>query len=258
MANKKDSVETIGGLPTTGDINMNDNHILTSADPTENSHLARKKYVDDVVGSGGGGNLSKTGGVMTGNIYMGNYKIFTNVDPTDEKCLTRKKYVDTEDAKKLSLTGGKMTGNIDIGNNKIVTTSHSTDDNHSPRKKDVGFSILKDNFSLKFHNLFLVEYDSAYDLLFLRNGGKVKELVDYGIEGNNFKQTTKSFQPTLCLENEKMYNKYYLKFSNNRMISDSNINPVTGKKIYYKCFCCLQIKFCFFWISLVEIRSIWS
>ena len=46
---EKHDIETIGGLATTGgemtgDINMNDNHILTSADPTENSHLARKTY----------------------------------------------------------------------------------------------------------------------------------------------------------------------------------------------------------------------
>ena len=90
--------------------------------------------------------------------------------------------------------------------------------------------MLKDNFSLKFHNLYFVEYDSSYDLLFERNGGKVFELVDYGIEGKNFKQTTKSLQPSLCLENEKMDNKYFLKFNNNRLISDSNINPSVGKK----------------------------
>ena len=153
----------IGGLPTTGgemsgDINMQDNHILTSADPTENSHLARKKYVDDRVGSGGGNYLAKTGGVMTGNIIMRNNNILTNLDPTNEKHLARKKYVDTEDAKKLSLTGGIMTGDITIGNNKIVTTSNPTADTHLSRKKyiddnlkilkkDVGFSILRDNFS---------------------------------------------------------------------------------------------------------------
>ena len=94
-----------------------------------------------------------------------------------------------------------MTGNITLGNNKIVTTSHPTDDNHLVRKKYVDnslndhitLSILKDNFPLKFDNLFLVEYDSDYDLLFERNGGKVKELVDYGIEGNNFKKQQKVF-----------------------------------------------------------------
>ena len=91
---------------------------------------------------------------------MGNNKIQTTADPVSDKDLSHKKYVD---------------------------------DNISEIKKYVSFPLLKNNnFPLKFHNLFLVEYDSAYDLLFQRNGGKVKELVDYGIEGNNFKQTTTS------------------------------------------------------------------
>ena len=103
-------------------------------------------------------------------------------------------------------------------------------DNLSILKKDVGFSVLKDNFSFKFHNLYFVEYDSIYDLLFERNGGKVFEVIDYGIEGRNFKQTTKSLQPSLCLENEKEDNKYFLKFNGNRLVSNSNINPISGKK----------------------------
>ena len=241
----------IGDLPITGgemsgDINMQDNHILTSADPTEDSHLARKKYVDDRVGSGGGNYLAKTGGVMSRNIIMNDNKISTTANPESDKDLCGKKYVDDQDSRKLSVTGGTMSGNIVIGNNRITTTadprgdkdlSHKKyiDDNLKILKKDVGFSILRDNFSLKFHNLYFVEYDSAYDLLFSRNGGKVKELIDYGIEGNNFKQTTTSLQPSLCLESEKEDNKYFLKFDNNRMISDSNLNAISGKRCN-KCF----------------------
>ena len=243
MSGKRD---TTGG-EITRDINIGSNHILTSADPTQNTHLARKKYVDDKVSSASApgqrsGFLLKSGGTMTGDIDLGKNKIFTTSDPVSDKDLARKKYVDDQDAKKLSTTGGTMTGNVTIGNNKIVSTSDPTDEKPLARKKyvdyqnnilkkDIGFSMLKDNFSLKFHNLFLVEYDSAYDLLFERNGGKVKEVVDYGIEGNNFKQATKSLQPSLCLESEKEDNKYFLKFNSNRMISDSNINAATGKKI---------------------------
>ena len=234
----------IGGLLTTGgemsgDINMQDNHILTSADPTQDSHLARKKYVDNHVSNTGGNYLAKTGGVMTGNINMGNNKITTNKNPTDVKDLTRKKYVDDQDARRLSVTGGVMSGNIMMGNNKIESTSDPTGDKHLARKKYiddniseikkyVSFPALKDNnFPIKFHNLYFVEYDSAYDLLFTRNGGKVKGLVDYGIEGNNFKQLTTSLQPSLCLENEKENNKYFLKFESNQW------------EKRHKCFCCL-------------------
>ena len=278
-----EKLSTAGG-EMKGDINMGSNHIITSVDPSQNSHLARKKYVDHLVSghtslnylpkSSGtmtgnitmGNNritttvnpvsvkdlcrkkyvddqdskkLSVTGGIMSGNIIMRNNKIQTTSDPISVKDLSRKKYVDDQDAKQLSLTGGVMIGDITLGSNKIITTSDPTNDNQLVRKKyvddnfgikTIGLSILKDNFPLKFDNLYLVEYDSAYDLLFERNGGKVKEWVDYGIEGSNFKQTTKSLQPSLCLENEKVNNKYFLKFNNNRMISDSNINPITGKK----------------------------
>ena len=41
-------LSTTGG-DMTGNINMGSHHILTSVDPIENSHLARKKYVDDRV-----------------------------------------------------------------------------------------------------------------------------------------------------------------------------------------------------------------
>ena len=94
--NKYES-DLIGKLSTTGgditgDINIGSHHIITSADPTENSHLSRKKYVDDLVlGHTSLNYLPKTGGTMTGNINMENNKIETNVDPVSDKDLSRKK-----------------------------------------------------------------------------------------------------------------------------------------------------------------------
>ena len=143
---KKNTVETIGGLPTTGgemtgDLNMGSNHILTFADPTENSHLTRKKYVDDQINTGHTSRsntfLLETGGVMTGNIDMGNNKISTTMNTMRDKDLARKKYVDDHDSRKLSLTGGIMSGNIDIGNHKILTTSDPIGEKHLARKKYV-------------------------------------------------------------------------------------------------------------------------
>ena len=124
----------------TGDINMGSHHIITSVDPTENAHLARKKYVDDKVASSRGGTsafLSKTGGTMTGNISMGNNRITTTVNPVSDKDLARKKYVDDQDSRKLSLTGGTMSGNISMGNHKIITTSDPMGEKHLARKKYV-------------------------------------------------------------------------------------------------------------------------
>ena len=103
---------TTGGTMT-GNINMGSNHIITSVDPTENAHLARKKYVDDLVSGHTSSNyLPKSGGIMTGDITMGNNKITTNVNPVSDKNLSRKKYVDDQDSRKLSVTGGTMSGNI--------------------------------------------------------------------------------------------------------------------------------------------------
>ena len=113
--------KTTEGLPTTGgtmtgNINMGSNHIITSTNPAQRVHLARKKYVDDKVsGVNVRGNfLPKSGGTMTGNITMGNNKIRTTVDPVSDKDLSRKKYVDDEVGKKLNKTGGRITGRMDF------------------------------------------------------------------------------------------------------------------------------------------------
>ena len=92
-------LSTAGG-EMKGDINMESNHIITSVDPSQNSHLARKKYVDDLVSGHTSSNyLPKSGGIMTGDITMGNNKITTNVNPVSDKELCRKKYVDDQDSK---------------------------------------------------------------------------------------------------------------------------------------------------------------
>ena len=121
-----------------GDINMGSNHIITSVDPSQNSHLARKKYVDDLVSGHTSLNyLPKTGGIMTGDITLGNNKISTTANPVSDKDLARKKYVDDQDSRKLSVTGGTMSGNIVMGNNKIQTTSDPTGDKDLSCKKYV-------------------------------------------------------------------------------------------------------------------------
>ena len=75
----------IGG-EMTQDINMQDNHILTSVDPTEEKHLERKKYVDDQDTK----QLSTTGGTMTGNLNMGSNKVISSATPSSDNDLTKK------------------------------------------------------------------------------------------------------------------------------------------------------------------------
>ena len=74
------------GGTMSGNIVMGNNIISTTADPTGDTDLSRKKYVDDQNTK----KLSITGGTMSSDIVLGNNKIITTLDPTDEKHLARK------------------------------------------------------------------------------------------------------------------------------------------------------------------------
>ena len=82
------------GGTMSGNITMGNNKTSTTADPTGDKDLSRKKYVDDQDAKMRSACLSRTGGTMSGNIIMRNNKITTSADPTGDKDLCRKKYVD--------------------------------------------------------------------------------------------------------------------------------------------------------------------
>ena len=138
-----------------------------------------------------------------------------------------------------------MTGDLSIGKNKIITTSDPTNKNHLTRKeyidvnfllisnfrKQMCFSIFNDYLENKANTFYKIEYPSHNDLLFDRTGGEIKKIYDKGIDGKNLEQTTTNLQPLLCDQNEKINNKYFLKFNGSqRMISDVNLNTISGKK----------------------------
>ena len=134
---------SIKGGEMKGDINMNDNHIITSVDPSQNSHLTRKKYTDDnflfvdKTKQHWGNQMDE----LKGNIRTNNFQIYTKRSPNDGYSLVNKAYVDSKCNKRLSKTGGTMTGNIDIGNYKILSSKDPTDDRHLTRKKYVDDKI---------------------------------------------------------------------------------------------------------------------
>ena len=99
-----------------GNITMGNNNITTTADPTGDKDLSRKKYVDDQDAK----KLSKAGGTMSGNIIMRNNKITTTADPTGDKDLCRKKYIDVEVDKKINKTCGHFTGDIYMATNTYI------------------------------------------------------------------------------------------------------------------------------------------
>ena len=155
-----DNINTRGlprtGGTMTGNINKGSNHIITSTNPTEPAHLARKKYIDDKVRVANvrGNFLPKSGGTMSGNINIWNNKILTAANPVSEKDLTRKKYVDDQNSKKLSLTGGTMSGNIVMGNNKTTTTADPMGDKDLTRKAYVD-KFLKKTCGIMLGNIDL-------------------------------------------------------------------------------------------------------
>ena len=76
----------LAGGTLTGDVALGANSITTSANPTLDTELARKAYVDTM--------LPLSGGTMTGDITLGANVITSTATPATDDELTRKGYVD--------------------------------------------------------------------------------------------------------------------------------------------------------------------
>lgn len=85
------SALSVSGGDVTGEIRMNGQPISGLNDPTEDTHAARKSYVDKM--------LPKTGGAMTGAINMGTNRITDLGTPVANADAATKGYVDTSVAK---------------------------------------------------------------------------------------------------------------------------------------------------------------
>jgi len=77
-----------------------DRQIFGLGTPKYNSSAVNKKYVDDAVASGGGGDTGRfflTDGSqkMTGNLDMDDFKIINSKDPTDDQDLVTKHYLES-------------------------------------------------------------------------------------------------------------------------------------------------------------------
>jgi len=81
----------LSGGTMTGNIVMGSNAVTSSVDPTDNTHLARKGYVDSVDST----KLNLSGGTMTGDIVLGANKVTSTATPATDDTLTRKGYVDS-------------------------------------------------------------------------------------------------------------------------------------------------------------------
>lgn len=106
---------SVSGGDMEGAINMNGQKISGLNDPTEDTEVARKSYVDKM--------LPKTGGTMSGSIAMGGNKITDLGNPEDDADAATKWYVD----KRVPLDGSKqMTGDLQMGGNRITNLGTPT------------------------------------------------------------------------------------------------------------------------------------
>lgn len=114
--------------------------------PTDNSHSANKKYVDDAVAgrlpivSAQTGQLkaylqngdtpdvcvvSDSGANSSITRYTSTGQVIVNPAPTENNHVANKKYVDDIAAKELPLTGGTISGNLMVGGNLSVSGTMS-------------------------------------------------------------------------------------------------------------------------------------
>ena len=114
--------------------------------PTDNSHSANKKYVDDAVAgrlpivSAQTGQLkaylqngdtpdvclvSNNGATSSIARYTDSGQVVVNPAPTENNHVANKKYVDDVAAKELPLTGGTISGNLMVGGNLSVSGTMS-------------------------------------------------------------------------------------------------------------------------------------
>ena len=114
--------------------------------PTDNSHSANKKYVDDAVAgrlpivSAQTGQLkaylqngdtpdvcvvSDSGANSSITRYTSTGQVIVNPAPTENNHVANKKYVDDVAAKELPLTGGTISGNLMVGGNLSVSGTMS-------------------------------------------------------------------------------------------------------------------------------------
>ena len=148
----------------TGDIDMR-NYLITMNAPTNDKHVANKKYVDEKTQMISNDYVLKSdhlSGTATGNIDMQSYSISAD-PPTNDKHLTNKKYIDdnimsvtntinksvtdtlVNYVPKTKHLSGTATGNIDMQDNFISASFVPTNDTHLANKKYIDDKVTQSN-----------------------------------------------------------------------------------------------------------------
>ncbi len=93
-----------------GNLVMDNCTVTVQLPPVDDTDVANKKYVDDVVTTG---YLPVVGGAMTGDLVMNNCTVIVP-PPVDDTDVANKKYVDDVQQGYLPLTGGTLTGTLSV------------------------------------------------------------------------------------------------------------------------------------------------
>ena len=141
----------LSGGTMAGPINMGGQKITSLGNPTENTDVANKIFVDTAfqtleseMGTTLAGYLQLKGGTMVGAIDMGDYKITSLSTPTDGTDATNKTYVDNaiSGAPYLNTSGvTPMAGNLNMANHLISNVLNPSNPQDAATKNYVDSAI---------------------------------------------------------------------------------------------------------------------
>ena len=132
---------------TIRDIKTFEEPIIYNKQPTQNSHLTRKDYVDSRISNSG--NFLKTDGsnFMTGDLNMNEQKVKNMLDPVNEQDGVNKRFLEAQLHDYLKTDGqNPMTFDLNMNNHKIINlrdTTGSSFDSEAVNKKYVDAKITK-------------------------------------------------------------------------------------------------------------------
>ena len=141
--NTSNFLKNDGSVAMTGDLNMNEQRVKNTLDPTDEQDTVNKRYLESQLND----YLKRNGqNTMTFDLNMNSYKIVNLKDPDNDGDATNKKYVKDEIAKIPSIDTSNflkkdgsvaMTGDLNIANHKITITAAPTADGDVAIKKYV-------------------------------------------------------------------------------------------------------------------------
>ena len=148
--------------------------IICNEQPTQNSHLTRKDYVDSRISNGG--NFLKTDGTnfMTGELNMNEQKVKNMVYPTDEQDAVNKRYLESQ-LHDYARTDGqnRMTFDLNMNRYKIINLRDTT-----------GLSFSSEAVNKKYVDDEVAKIPSVDTSTFLKKDGTVAMTGNLNMNNN--------------------------------------------------------------------------